>query len=101
MDARLNFTGFLRQFFAYGQGGARFHASGDNASFGGSVAFHLQLPRLIGSELVRNGPRRGVSLLILLALWEIANLAGFLTIMSSRPALRSLAVKAEQRENEL
>jgi len=100
-DARLNFTGFLRRSFAYGRGGAQFHSSGDSSSFGESVAFHLQLPRLVGFELVRQGPRRGAGLLGLLVLWEVANLAGFLTARPRRPAPRLISVKVNQKENVL
>jgi glycosyltransferase involved in cell wall biosynthesis len=100
-DARLNFIGFLRQFFAYGQGSAQFHLSGDKSSFGESVAFHLRLPRFVGPQLVRNGPRRGAGLLGLFVLWEMANLAGFLTAIPRRSATSMTTMQARQGENSL
>jgi hypothetical protein len=42
------------------------------------AAFHLRLPMLLGPEAVRRGPRRGAGLVGLIALWEFANLAGFI-----------------------
>lgn len=100
-DADLNFIGFLRQFFAYGQGSARFHLSGDTSSCGASVAFHLRLPRFVGPELVRHGPRRGAGLLGLFVLWEVANLAGFLTAIPRRSATSTTTMQASQGENSL
>lgn len=95
-DARLDLLGFLRKFFAYGQGAARFHSSGADSSFGESAAFHLRLPVLAGAELVRYGPRRGAGLLGLLVLWEVANLAGFLTAILRRPVGSTVAMKASR-----
>ena len=100
-DAHLNFIGFLRQFFTYGQGGARFHLSDDTSSFGKSVAFHLRLPMFVGPELVRNGPRRGARLLGLFVLWEVANLAGFLSAIPRRSATSMTPMPASQGENSL
>jgi hypothetical protein len=91
----------LRQFFAYGQGGARFHSSGDMSSFGKSVAFHLRLPTFVGPEMVRNGPRRGARLLGLFVLWEVANLAGFLSAIPRRSAPSMTPMPASQGENSL
>ena len=97
-DARLNFRGFLRQFFAYGQGGARFHSSGRDSSFGKSVAFHLRLPMLVGPELVRHGPRLAVGLTGLLVLWEIANLAGFVSATRRRSGVSPVRMSTSQKE---
>jgi GT2 family glycosyltransferase len=97
-DARLNFLRFLRQFFAYGRGGARFHSSGEGSSFGDSVAFHLRLPALVGPELTRHGPGRAAGLLGLLVLWEVANLAGFLTATPIRSGA-AVAAKAARGRN--
>jgi hypothetical protein len=91
----------LRQFFAYGQGGARFHSSGDTSGFGESVAFHLRLPMFVGPELVRNGLGRGARLLGLFVLWEVANLAGFLTAILRHSATSTTPMQASQGENSL
>lgn len=97
-DVCLDLPGFLRKFFAYGQGAARFHSSGDDSSFSESVAFHLRLPMLAGAELVRHGLRRGAGLLGLLILWEVANLVGFLVVTPRHPASSTIAVKASRGE---
>jgi len=77
-QSNLNLYGFMRQFFAYGQGAAKFHASDHSESFRECAGFHFRLPALACSEIISRGPRRGSALAGLLVLWEIANLAGFL-----------------------
>jgi GT2 family glycosyltransferase len=77
-DANPDLVAFLRKFFAYGRGAARFHANGNGQTFRDVAAFHLRLPMLLGPEAVRRGPRRGAGLVGLIALWEFANLAGFI-----------------------
>lgn len=85
-DPQLDLIGFVRKFIAYGRGAARFHASGVNPSLRESVAFHLRLPRLLVPEMRRRGALRGASIVALLVLWEIANLAGFLAQVLRQPA---------------
>lgn len=77
-DADLGMAGFVRKFYAYGRGAARFHSTAIGDSYGDSVSFHLRVPALVAPEVRRRGPRRGASLVSLLALWEGANLVGFL-----------------------
>jgi len=77
-DADPDLREFVRRFFAYGRGAARFHATGSGGSLRETAAFHCRLPALLGPELTRRGPWRGTTLVALLAVWETANLAGFL-----------------------
>lgn len=78
-DPNTNLGGFLRKFFDYGRGAARFHRSGTNGSLRATAGFHVRLPVLAAPEVARRGPLRGSTLAGLLALWELANLAGFVT----------------------
>jgi len=87
-DPELNFTGFVRKFFAYGRGAAKFHQSGANRGLRESVRFHLRLPALLLPELRQRGPFRSAALIALLILWEAANLAGFIAD-KIRPAAAS------------
>ncbi len=85
-DVRLDLKEFVRRFVAYGRGAARFHGSGANPSLAESIGFHLHLPALLAPELRQRGLVRGTAIIGLLALWEVANLAGFLAQMLDRPA---------------
>jgi glycosyltransferase involved in cell wall biosynthesis len=76
-DARLDLLGFVTKFFAYGRGAALFHGSGERSSLRESARFHFRLPGLVAPEVRRRGPVRGMALVALLALWQAANLAGF------------------------
>ena len=78
----LDLSSFVRKFFAYGQGAARFHSSRAGRSLRDAVAFHLKLPALAGPVLRQRGFKRGAELAGLLVLWEVANLGGFLTARS-------------------
>jgi GT2 family glycosyltransferase len=77
-DAGLDLGRFTAKFFAYGRGAARFHDAGAAAAWRDTAGFHLRLPHLLGPELRRRGLSRGAGILALLALWETANLAGYL-----------------------
>jgi glycosyltransferase involved in cell wall biosynthesis len=83
-EADPDFAGFVLKFFGYGRGAARFHARSSGGSYRDSASFHRRLPVLVVPELKRRGPRRGASLLALLALWEAANLAGFVAETTRR-----------------
>jgi glycosyltransferase involved in cell wall biosynthesis len=76
-DANTNLSAYLRKYFAYGRGAARFHRSGRAGSLGHAMGFHLRLPGLLGPELRRRGPWRGAQLVGLFLLWEAANAAGY------------------------
>ena len=91
-EANPDLAGFVRKFYGYGRGAARFHATSSNGSYGDSASFHRRLPLLVAPELKQRGPRRGAALIGLLALWEAANLAGFLS-ENTRRALRAAASK--------
>ena len=68
----------MRKFVAYGRGASRFHGSGANPGLRESVAFHVRLPPLRLPELRRRGVARGAAIIMLVVVWEAANLAGFL-----------------------
>jgi GT2 family glycosyltransferase len=78
----LDLSSFVRKFFAYGQGAARFHSSRAGRSLRDAVALHLRLPVLAGPVLRQRGFKRGAELAGLLVLWEVANLGGFLAARS-------------------
>jgi GT2 family glycosyltransferase len=84
----LDFTGFVRKFFAYGRGASKFHQSGGNRGLRESMYFHFRLPALLLPELRRRGLVRGAAIIALLILWEAANLAGFIAD-KMRPAAAS------------
>jgi GT2 family glycosyltransferase len=77
-DPQLDFSGFIRKCFAYGRGAARFHATETICGLKESAHFHVRLPALLLPELRRRGPVRGLAITGLLAVWELANLAGYL-----------------------
>jgi GT2 family glycosyltransferase len=76
-DSRLDLVRFVRKFFEYGRGAAKFHASG-GTSLHERARFHVRLPILLIPELRRRGLARGVAIVGLLILWEAANLVGYL-----------------------
>jgi len=96
-DARLDLESFVRKFIAYGRGAARFHAAGGRSSLYDSAAFHFRLPSLLVPELHRRGLQRGAAIAALLILWEVANLAGFLTESGRRRAAAPTARVAARR----
>ena len=83
-NAAPSLMGYMRKFYAYGKGAARFHATSGGQSYGDSVSFHTRLPTLLAPVLKGRGLTRSASLLGLLTLWETANLAGFLAESSRR-----------------
>jgi len=92
-DERLDLAGFVRKFFAYGRGAAKFHDSGADPSLRESAGFHFRLPVLLLPELRRRGVWRGAAIAALLALWEIANIGGYLAERAR------LAVQGRSRTN--
>lgn len=70
---RVTLAGFVRQHFGYGRGALRFHRKRGRvaASVRRELGFYRELPRLM-----REGRTRP-DLIGLLALWQIANAAGF------------------------
>ena len=77
-DENLDLGGFVRKFFAYGRGAARFHGSGTDPSLRESTRFHFRLPALAIPELRQRGLARSAAIAALLLLWEISNVAGYL-----------------------
>ena len=92
-EPRLDLAGFVRKFFAYGRGAALFHETGGDAGLRESSRFHLRLPALLVPELRRRRPQRGIAIVALLVLWELANLAGF-AFERRRAARAPVAVRA-------
>lgn len=83
-EADPDLMGFVRKFYAYGEGAAHFHATSDGSSYEDSLSFHRRLPRLLTPELRQRGLWRGTALVGLLAVWEVANLAGFAAATTRR-----------------
>lgn len=96
-DANQDFAGFIRKFFAYGRGAARFHSTGNNDGIRAAAGFHLRLPVLMAPEVIRRGPWRGAGLAGLLALWEVTNLPGFLAEAASRAGRERVAANGSRR----
>ena len=95
-DSRLDLVRFVRKFFAYGRGAAKFHDSGANPSLRESTLFHFRLPVLLLPELRRRGPARGAAIVALLILWEAANLAGYVA-EHARPAKAPDTTEVDRR----
>ncbi len=77
---RLGFRSFCRQHFTYGRGAARYHRLRNHRHSGRiwqDVPFHAQLPRLLREPLSRLPAGRRLHVLALLAVWQVANAAGF------------------------
>lgn len=83
-EADPDLVAYVRKFYGYGRGAARFHATDGDHSYRDSASFHMRLPALVRPELKARGPRRSAALLGLLALWEAANLAGFVVESTRR-----------------
>lgn len=96
-DERLDLKSFAAKFFAYGRGAAKFHDSGANPSLRESMMFHFRLPALVIPELGRRSMARGVAIVALLTLWEIANLAGYVTERVRLAVQGSAAANARAR----
>ena len=82
-DRPLTFAAFLSQFFHYGRGAFRFHwkrrAQGRGLGMLAELSFYARLPRAAVKALAeRSSPRLPVGV-ALIALWQFANLLGFLT----------------------
>ena len=90
-DSELDLAAFVRKFVDYGRGAARFHASGKDPSLRESARFHFRLPALLMPELRRRGRVRSLAIVALLALWEAANLAGY--VLERRRATAPLPAK--------
>lgn len=79
---QMNLRGFWKQNFTYGRGAWTFHrirSEEGNPRLQRDARFHLRLPRLLGSQLSRRSWGEVVAALPLLAVWQVANLLGFLS----------------------
>lgn len=74
---KLNLASYWRKYSSYGEGAAQFHRSSWSDLRQNSLAFHLRLPGLAAREMAESRMRRRLTLFALLALWELANLTGF------------------------
>jgi GT2 family glycosyltransferase len=84
----LTLRSFWRQHFEYGRGAFRFHRARTRRGSGRFIrelSFHLNLPRLLRRFFPRVSVQRTMSLLGLLIVWQIANLAGFVWESMRRP----------------
>jgi GT2 family glycosyltransferase len=76
----LTFTTFCRQHFSYGRGAwvyQRVRAERDSGRLRDDLTFHIQLPRLLGRPLASLPRRQVPAVVILLAVWQVANAVGF------------------------
>lgn len=95
-DPQLDLVRFVRRFFEYGRGAAKFHGSGADPGLRESARFHFRLPVLLVPELRRRGAARGAAIVGLLILWEAANLAGYV-VERARPAKAPEATEAARQ----
>jgi FkbM family methyltransferase len=78
---KLNLAGFVRMYFRYGRGAYRYHQIRHQRRSGSLRAdsrFHLLLPYLLVRALRRFSSLERIRIVFLLALWQLANLCGFL-----------------------
>ncbi len=72
---------FCRQHFDYGRGAQLFHRRRSERKSGNMLAesrFHLDVRNWLWSPLTRVRPRQVLPVAVLLAAWQLANLAGYL-----------------------
>ena len=88
---QLDYRRFWTKFMAYGRGAAKFHRSSASNWRDESIAFHLRVPVLASREMSDQGIKRRFSMYALLAVWELANLTGFLKEKwrNRKPGMRS------------
>jgi GT2 family glycosyltransferase len=79
-EHRDTLRGFVRQYFNYGRGAWRYHSlrrSRRCGSMAADIRLHLRLPRYVGEPLGRLPRRMRARAVLLLGVWQLANLAGF------------------------
>lgn len=77
----LNLASFLKMYFRYGRGAFRYHQIRHQRGSGSLRAdsrFHLRLPFLLVQALRNFSAHQRIQSLLLLALWQLVNLCGFL-----------------------
>jgi GT2 family glycosyltransferase len=80
----LSFGEFVRQHWGYGRGAFHFHEARRRRGSGRmrqEMGFHARLPSLARAPLSRLAPFMRARVLALLAVWQVANAAGFLREM--------------------
>jgi cellulose synthase/poly-beta-1,6-N-acetylglucosamine synthase-like glycosyltransferase len=92
-DRPLTFAAFLGQFFHYGRGAFRFHwkrrAQGRGLGMLTELSFYARLPQAAMKALAeRSAPRLPLGV-ALIAVWQVANLLGFLTEAGSHVVRRA------------
>jgi glycosyltransferase involved in cell wall biosynthesis len=69
---------YSQMFFRYGRGAALFHSHRREGSLISDSNFYAHLPTLLRSELQRRPELPRLRTLLLLCLWQVSNIAGFL-----------------------
>jgi GT2 family glycosyltransferase len=80
-EHRSSLGGFVRQYFNYARGAWRYHQLGRLRQHGRlcqDAGLHTGLPARLEPPLRRVAPRLRLRVLLLIAVWQLANLAGFL-----------------------
>ena len=79
-EHRSSLRGFVRQYFNYGRGAWRYHRLRRKRRYGRmseDLQLHLRLPTWLGGPLGRLAPTMRAKVLVLIGVWQAANLAGF------------------------
>lgn len=79
-EHRSSLRGFVRQYFNYGRGAWLFHRLRQRNKQGrlwSDARLHMALPLRLVDPMRRVPPRMRVQVLLLIAVWQLANLAGF------------------------
>lgn len=80
-EHRASLRGFVRQYFNYGRGAWHFHRQRQSQRVGRlrrDARLHLMLPKRLIQPMRNVAPRWRLQVLLLLGVWQVANLAGFL-----------------------
>jgi GT2 family glycosyltransferase len=86
-DHLLNFPSFCRQHFNYGRGAYQYHSLRHKRGSGrirADMKFHVKLYSLLRASFIKLNRTMGVKVFIMLVVWQIMNLIGFL-VQSSKP----------------
>lgn len=74
---RLDLKRFWRKYVGYGEGAAKFHKDTDE-DWGLTFAYHFRIPKLLWAEMSEKKLKKRFRICLLVLVWEVANLAGFL-----------------------
>jgi glycosyltransferase involved in cell wall biosynthesis len=80
-EHRASLRGFVRQYFNYGRGAWHFHRLRQRSSQGrlmSDARLHMTWPRLLAKPMSKVPSRMRLQVLLLIAVWQVANVAGFL-----------------------